>query len=987
MIGQTVSHYKILEKVGEGGMGAVYKAEDTKLKRTVALKFLPPELTRNTKAKTRFIHEAQAASALQHNNICAIHEIDETRDGRIFICMDCYEGGSLKETIAGGPQSLPDALDIVIQVADGLAEAHSRGIVHRDIKPANIVMTESGVAKIVDFGLAKLAGQTRVTRTGTTVGTVSYMSPEQATGREVDHRSDIWALGVVLYELLAGRPPFEGEHEAALLYQIVHEEPKPIASICPETPAAVARILDRALAKDADARYASAAEFMADLQVVRRREQAAEAGAHVHRSLLQTVARPRYSVPGVVLLLALGTLLWWWQDRQAKVRWARSVALPEIEQLAEDVPWTGEGPETWRAFELATEASQYIPDDPLLTRLWSLFSRYTKIDSDPTGAEVYAKPYADVESDWRYVGRTPIDGIRFPEGYSRVRLEREGFRTTYDLVSNVAWPSDSVTLKLHYRLPETGSIPDDMEFVPGDSMRLHLPGLDRYEPKRVGDFLMDRYEVTNEAFKRFVDNGGYRDPKYWRHPFVRDGRRLTWNEAMTFFTDRTGRPGPATWEVGDYPAGEKDHPVAGVSWYEAAAYAEFVGKSLPTIYHWDRAARVGTIPEVVLLCNMGGDGTVPVGSSRSMNRFGVYDMAGNAREWCFNRSSRGEQDAGHFILGGGWNDPAYAFTSAFAQLPFDRSETNGFRCIRYLGHEEGREELEEAIELPFRDFLNEPKISDETFATFLKQYDYDKTDLNAVVEWTREEEGWIREKITFDAAYGNERVVAYLFLPKHGAPPFQTVVYFPGITATYLSKSDDFGVPFAVTLAPGSRSFLQKSGRAVLYPVYKGTYERADGFKWNTPMDSHFYKEHLIMWAKDLSRSIDYLETRDDIDADKIAYFGYSWGSTLGAIMAVVEPRIKASVLLVAGLDFPRCLPEADPIHYLPRLTTPVLLLNGKYDFFFPYETAQLPFFELIGTPEPDKKLFLAESSHIVPRTDLIGETLDWLDRYLGPVE
>jgi serine/threonine protein kinase len=218
MIGQTVSHYKITEKLGGGGMGVVYKAQDTKLKRTVALKFLPPELTRDKDAKTRFIREAQAASALQHNNICTIHEIGDTEDGRMFICMDCYDGETLNEKIAGGPLPVGEAIDIAIQVAEGLSRAHELGMVHRDIKPANILVTNDGVVKIVDFGIAKLAGMTKVTRTGATVGTVAYMSPEQARGEEVDSRSDVFSLGAVLYELLTGSDPFPGDHVAAVMY-------------------------------------------------------------------------------------------------------------------------------------------------------------------------------------------------------------------------------------------------------------------------------------------------------------------------------------------------------------------------------------------------------------------------------------------------------------------------------------------------------------------------------------------------------------------------------------------------------------------------------------------------------------------------------------------------------------------------------------------------------------------------------------------------
>ncbi len=268
MIGQTVSHYRILEKLGEGGMGVVYKAEDTKLKRTVALKFLPPDLTRDKDAKQRFIHEAQAASALQHNNICTIHEIDETKDGQLFISMDCYDGETLKQKTARDPLPVGEAIDAVIQAAEGLSKAHEAGMVHRDIKPANVVITRDGTVKILDFGLAKLAGMTKVTRAGTTVGTVWYMSPEQAKGEQVDARSDIFSLGAVLYEMLTREVPFPGEHEAAVMYGIMYTDPKPLAELRRGVPEGLQEIIDRALKKDPKERYQDVLELRDELEAV-----------------------------------------------------------------------------------------------------------------------------------------------------------------------------------------------------------------------------------------------------------------------------------------------------------------------------------------------------------------------------------------------------------------------------------------------------------------------------------------------------------------------------------------------------------------------------------------------------------------------------------------------------------------------------------------------------------------------------------------------
>jgi len=268
VIGKVVSHYKILEKLGEGGMGVVYKADDTRLKRTVALKFLPPELTRDPDAKERFIHEAQAASALDHPNICDIHDIGETDDRQLFIVMTCYEGETLKKKIERGPLKIDEAFDITRQVAHGLAKAHEHGIIHRDIKPANILITSDGVAKIVDFGLAKLTGQTLLTKTGSTLGTAAYMSPEQAHGESVDQRTDIWAMGVVLYEMLTGRNPFAGEYAEAVTYRIVNEEPEFVTKLRPEVPARLDHIIERAMAKDPTRRYQNAAEICTELDAV-----------------------------------------------------------------------------------------------------------------------------------------------------------------------------------------------------------------------------------------------------------------------------------------------------------------------------------------------------------------------------------------------------------------------------------------------------------------------------------------------------------------------------------------------------------------------------------------------------------------------------------------------------------------------------------------------------------------------------------------------
>jgi serine/threonine protein kinase/Tfp pilus assembly protein PilF len=267
MIGKTISHYKILEKIGEGGMGVVYKAEDTKLRRNVALKFLPQELMREKEAKERFIQEAQAAAVLNHSNICAVYEIDEV-DEHTFIAMEYLVGQSLKEKLASGLVEFKDVLDIAIHTAEGLREAHENGIVHRDIKPANIMLTQKSQVKIMDFGLAKLSWGVDLTKTATIMGTVAYMSPEQASGEQVDHRTDIWSLGCVLYEMLSGQRPFRGTHDQAAIYSILNEDPEPIASKRDDLPISFEMILFTCLQKEPRKRYRDMDALVSDLRSI-----------------------------------------------------------------------------------------------------------------------------------------------------------------------------------------------------------------------------------------------------------------------------------------------------------------------------------------------------------------------------------------------------------------------------------------------------------------------------------------------------------------------------------------------------------------------------------------------------------------------------------------------------------------------------------------------------------------------------------------------
>ena len=956
--------YALEREVGHGGMATVYLARDERHERVVAVKVLRPDLTAALGSE-RFLREIRIAAALQHPHILTL--IDSgTADGLLYYVMPFVEGQSLRDRLASGPLPVSEAVRYLRDVFDALSHAHAQGIVHRDVKPDNI-MISARHALVVDFGVAKAMSAAKqqltgggpedgLTQIGTSIGTPAYMAPEQAAGDpDVNHSADIYAAGIVAYEMLAGRPPFVGSPQQVLAAQI-HKTPEDLATVAPHVPPSLARLVMTCLEKEREHRFPTADAALQALEshvTPPASDAAARGDVRLSKRTLGAIAA------AAVILVGAGA--WAMYSRVREERWAHTVAIPEITQLVDRNQFES-------AFVLATRAERVLGDDSVLARLWPRLSTHLVLTSEPAGARVYRTTYND-SIGWTELGVTPTDSVRVPLGLSRWRFDLPGHHSVH-----LAGPP-AIPRTTRVALQRMDSSDGRMVLVPAGNAEVAMPGLSRLPIIAIPEFYIDRHEVTNAEYKKFVDAGGYAKDEFWEHPVGVNGRSASGAEARSRFVDRTGRPGPATWEGGDFPAGQGDLPVTGVSWYEAAAYAKFVGKSLPTLYHWNRAATTVIGASIIPGSNYGGQGPARGSTFRGMSGFGSFDMAGNVREWVMNATADKR-----FILGGGWSDGSYSFSDAYAQSPTDRAALNGIRLVKGAKDGLGGAELAAAVTPEFRDYAVEKPVSDAVFEGFRGFFEYDRTPLNARPEYRRDNNpDWVRERVSFDAAYGGERMAAVLFIPKNHAPPYQTVVVMGGSNFLYTRSDSAIGTRIV--------DYVVKSGRMVVWPIYKGMFERNIGLTSDSPQETSAYRDLMVALVKDTRRTIDYLATRPDVDTARIAYYGVSFGGRVSPPILAMEPRFKAAMLNVAGLKMERARREVDPINFLPRVRLPMLMLNGRYDYYFPVETSQKPFFESLGTPTEHKKWVLYPEAHVVSRTETMREVLAWLDKYLGVVK
>jgi eukaryotic-like serine/threonine-protein kinase len=631
-----IGPYRVKERLDAGGMGVVYRAIDTRLGRQVAVKIALAQFS------DRSYREARSIAKLNHPNVCTLHDIGSTPEIPGYLVLEFVEGQTLAEKLATGRLSVAETVQIARQIAGALTAAHAQGIVHRDLKPANVKITPQGVVKVLDFGLAKPFGELRnefaiqhsetngmLTAAGTILGTAAYMSPEQAAGKDADARSDIFSF-------------------------VIKAEPKPPRAWRPEIPERLEQIVLKSLQRSPDQRYASAAELQQDLE-----------------SFLRTETPPRLlplrvTIGATVLAIAViagyfGVRSYW---HRSDLHWLEQTAVPEITKLLQQ-------DRALEALQLYRKAERISPDSKLLYKLAEgVASHPVEVVSTPPGARIYLSDYVAAAgedlSQWQFAGTAPLMTTEIPNwGYYHLRAVKDGFAPVDQVVSY----ERKVVVTLH----ETSAAPPGMVWVPPTSATTVTPSIS------LPGFWIDRYEVTNRQFKEFVDAGGYRKKEYWKEPFAKEGRTISWEQALNDFHDLTARLGPANWSLGTYPDGTADFPVAGVSWYEAMAYAEFAGKSIPTVYEWRSAAPIDANAEVIQMSNFSGKGLSAVGAHHGMTLFGAYDMAGNVAEWTTNASGNLR-----YVLGGAWDEASYIFTGNDARDPFWRTVSMGFRTVERI---------------------------------------------------------------------------------------------------------------------------------------------------------------------------------------------------------------------------------------------------------------------------------------------------------------
>ena len=652
--------------------------------------------------------------------------------------------------------------------------------------------------------------------------------------------------------------------------------------------------------------------------------------------------------------------------------WVNNFMLPQVKSFLEK-------DDNVAAWLTASRINSFAPFFSTMSEENDNISALVNLQIQQDDVNVSWKAYGE-ENEWRFLGKSPLPSIRLPRGILQFKLDKEGYETTFFSSSNpslklnnfpidMGWNVDPINLQVE------GSVPKGMIYIPGGNF---IPALTGFGVDQVylHPFYIDKFEVTNKEFKEFVDAGGYKNPQYWvEMDFIRDGVSLTLEEAQELMTDTTGMVGPAGWEVGTYIQGTEDKPVTGISWYEALAYARYKGNILPPMFHWAKAAFppdeiISPIsPKLLKTSNFYKEDISVVGQGEGA--YGTFDMAGNAKEWVWNIfGGRG------LTLGGAFDEPTYLASQTAPEARMNRSLKNGFRTARLINPRD-LNPFGDPIETQApKDLSFYKPMSDEVFNVYSRSFQVSSTNPKFEKVYIDDSHPvWIKERIKLEVGYNNESMDVLIFKPKNSFGLSAPIIVHPG--ANYYTTPPEID-----DINPGefSLDFLIKSGKTLIWPAWKGSLNRMPENVASNEDTLRRFRNQFVAWVNDTDKTLDYLETRNDIDTENIFYLGMSYGALFNTHTLLFENRYKGAILYVGG-SFPTYPPLADGINHLPRIKTPFLMLNGEQDYLVPKSAANF-FYQFTGTPAEDKKIIFYDSGHWpLPRNQMIKETLSFIDK------
>tara|TARA_B100001057_G_scaffold287564_1_gene287642 strand:+ start:1815 stop:4070 length:2256 start_codon:yes stop_codon:yes gene_type:complete len=653
--------------------------------------------------------------------------------------------------------------------------------------------------------------------------------------------------------------------------------------------------------------------------------------------------------------------------------WVNNFMLPQVkEYISND--------DNVSAWLTSSRINSFAPFFSSISENSDDISALANIKVQQDGVSVSWKAYGQ-DDEWRFLGKSPLKSARLPKGILKFKLEKEGYETTFFSSSNPSlklynspfdpgWSPDPISLQIE------GSVPAGMIYIQGGNFVPALTG-QGVDPVFLHPFYIDKFEVTNQEFKEFLDAGGYENAQYWvEMDFIKEGVSLSFQEAKSIMIDSTGMTGPAGWEVGTYIQGTENMPVTGISWYEALAYARYKGNILPPMFHWAKAAfppdeiLSPISPKLLKLANFSKESIKVVGQGEGA--YGTFDMAGNAKEWVWNIfGGRG------LTLGGAFDEPTYLASQTSPEPRMNRSLKNGFRTVRLINSRDLNPYGDPIQTQAPRDLSFYKPMNDEVFNVYSRSFQVSSSKPKYDEIYIDESHPvWTKERISLDVGYNNEKMDLLIFRPKQVYGSSSPVIVHPG--ANYYTTPPEID-----DINPGefSLDFLIKSGKTLVWPAWKGSLNRMPDNRGSSEDTLRRFRNQFVAWVEDTDKTLDYLETRPDIDTDNIFYLGMSYGALFNTHTLLFEDRYKGAILYVGGA-FPTYPPLVDGINHLPRIKTPLLMLNGEQDYLVPKSAANF-FYQSTGTAIEDKKIVFYDSGHWpLPRNQMIKETLSFIEKY-----